>query len=95
MVRRKAIGPGAVIGADVAASFSMWRLASGVLEESGGADGHDAEETGYFPQTDAERTKRADCDRAGDPDSLQTDVLERLYAYAHRHVEPENESRVY
>lgn len=81
-----------MVGADVAASFSIWRLVSGVLEESGLADSHDAEETGYFPQTDAERTNSDDWDRAGDPDNLQTDVLERLYANANGHVEPENES---
>lgn len=52
--RRKPIGPSAVIGTDVAASFSIWRLVSGDLEERGLADGHDAEETGYFPHTDAE-----------------------------------------
>lgn len=76
-----------MISADVAASFSIWRLASGVLEESAWADSHDTEETGYFLQTDTERTNRDDCNRAGDPDNLL--VLERLYAQTPK---PENQS---
>lgn len=75
------------MSADVAASFSIWRLVSGVLEESAWADSHDAEETGYFLQTDTERTNRDDCNRAGDPDNLL--VLERLYAQTPK---PENQS---